>query len=201
MGPSPPGEWSSDVEKQAANVYDLRRPSRARTVLDMKDRVPASFEPFITFDFEPDSDAMSVVSHDDVRGGGRRVSRVAIDHFDPEGVEHLRSRFSLASEYSINWTDNRPRKKRASGKAGCKQERKRNKKSGISLAKQPSSKQSQVVGHDTRRLPEGSSSELTVIETNDYTDKRLAHFDLEAALRETIRRWCRCSYPVQLRAH
>ncbi|KAL5483571.1 SNQ2_6 [Sanghuangporus weigelae] len=180
MHPSP-SEAPPDEERDDPDYYGVQRPGRARTVLDMKDRVPVSFEPFITFDFEPETDAISSWSHNDPRSSGQRVSRVAIDHFDPEGVEHLRSRFSQTSEYSAYLPENRNDKapKR-------KQKRKRGKKSGSNLPSPPLSEESRVVR--TKRVAKSSTSEVSILEIDTYTDKHLVPFNLEAALRETIKR-------------
>ncbi|KAL5521040.1 hypothetical protein ACEPAG_8962 [Sanghuangporus baumii] len=180
MNPPPP-EPPPDEERDDPDYYGLQIPGRARTVLDMKDRVPVSFEPFITFDFEPETNDISSWSHDDLRSSGQRVSRVAIEHFDPEGVEQLRSRFSLTSEYSAYFPENRNDKvlKR-------KEKRKRGRKPGSNLPSRPLSEESRIVR--TKRVAKSSTSELSILEIDAYTDKHLVPFNLEAALRETIKR-------------
>ncbi|KAL5505028.1 SNQ2_6 [Sanghuangporus vaninii] len=177
----PPPEAPPDEERDDPDYYELQRPSRARTVLDMKDRVPVPFEPFITFDFEPETDAISSCSHNAPHSSGQRVSRVAIDHFDPEGVEHLRSRFSLTSEYSAYLPENRNDKapKR-------KQKRKRGRKPVSNLPSPPVTEDSRIVR--TKRVAKSSTSEVSILEIDTYTNKYLAPFNLEAALRETIKR-------------
>ncbi|KAL5532389.1 SNQ2_2 [Sanghuangporus sanghuang] len=177
----PPPEAPPDEERDDPDYYGLQRPGRAWTVLDMKDRVPVSFEPFITFDFEPETDAASSCSRNDPCSPGQRVSRVAIDHFDPEGVEHLRSRFSLTSEYSAYLPENRNDKapKR-------KQKRKRGRKPGSNLPSPPLSEEPRIIR--TKRVAKSSTSEVSILEIDTYTDKYLVPFNLEAALRETIKR-------------
>lgn len=98
-----------DPENGESLVTPITTPPQARTVLDVKDRQSSGagaemHRPFITFDFEPDDlDIDYYQSYISRRREPRSEScHVPIDHFDPEGVHRIRTRFSevSVSEYT-----------------------------------------------------------------------------------------------------